>query len=122
MLKHVCACIDSLLPGVIHCAVQHIGIVKHCFAGYRKGGCHQMNMRREGLALQDQLDHAGHGKGVLGRSPEITSSSSIVQHINQVYYNQVLLWNIADTTQCWLVEQYRCRLGTFILFNLNAES
>jgi hypothetical protein len=56
-----------------------------------------MNMRREGLALQDQQDHARHGKGVLGRSPEITSSSSIVQHINQVYYNQVSLWNIADT-------------------------
>lgn len=33
-----------------------------------------MNVRREGLALQDQPDHARHGKWVLGRSPEITSS------------------------------------------------
>ena len=72
-----CACIDLLLLDVIRRAVQHAGIGKHCdrFAGCRKGrGCHRMNVRREGLALQDQPDHARHGKWVLGRSPEITSS------------------------------------------------
>ena len=38
-----------------------------------------MNVRREGLALQDQPDRAGHGKWVSRQSPEITSS--IVQHV-----------------------------------------
>ena len=38
-----------------------------------------MNVRREGLASQDQPDRAGHGKWVSRQSPEITSS--IVQHV-----------------------------------------